>query len=607
MPPFVPPGGSGCAKGRHLNVGLRKWGGRPMGGKGRHFSSLGAALGRQFTFYHVTGGGSVTIHVTHGGKEEKGGTMCKLCKMFLVSYCKHTASKQCWKWLKLEIESLKLNQVKITGLHLRSIFNLNLDPLIGNSLAAAARFSTLLSVFLIITAKDRWWLPHGSSTVDYRIPPKSLQKSPTKTWHPPMVQRNPSLPPIASFDELSSSGDTFPSTARQLRCDPYDAFGFAAEDSDVVACRKCGFWSHIACVKPLAYVDSDPDSDAESELSWHNVQFSFRCIKIGEVGTIHMLPELPNETNATWLPAALVDFDLSRAGREYKFEWIPGIVWRTREPENLVFYCSLSQWEELEDVLPLNEDQLGTLRLPGCFSPVTEDADTPDEQLSQLLLLAVPKIAQILATDASHPVLQHFVAHFKETPWNVEASLSWMKRCSFLPSPALEQMLVAPLAALSAHNLMCLKSEGSQKVFGPGCVLLQLLAIQHSLGEPWNLNGDTFVHIESGCLVPSPPLCLQGRNAMWESINPLVRAFESKMTTSQLVDWAEQFKAAHTAYDSMSSLVFYRWAMHSDSEAAASMPAIHIVHKGQPILFPSDLPQAEPQKKRVFIGEDVFD
>ncbi|KAJ7321322.1 hypothetical protein DFH08DRAFT_818693 [Mycena albidolilacea] len=248
---------------------------------------------------------------------------------------------------------------------------------------------------------------------------KVAVKSPTKKWHPPMVQRDPSLLPIASFDELSSSGDTFPSTACQLR--------------------------------------------------------------IGEVGTIHILPELPNETNAMWLPAALVDFDLSRTGREYNFEWIPGIVWRVREPENLVFYRSLSQWEELEDVLPLNEDQLGTLHLPGCFRPVTEDADTPDEQLSQLLLLAVPKIAQILATDASNLVLQHFVAHFKETPWNVEASLSWMK-----------------------------------------------------------------------------------------------------------------------------SLVFYRRAMHSDSEAAASMPAIHIVHKGQPILFPSDLPQAELQKKRAFIGEDVF-
>lgn len=39
----------------------------------------------------------------------------------------------------------------------------------------------------IITATDRWWLPHGSSTVDYRIPQKSPQKSPTKKWHPPMV------------------------------------------------------------------------------------------------------------------------------------------------------------------------------------------------------------------------------------------------------------------------------------------------------------------------------------------------------------------------------------------------------------------------------------
>jgi hypothetical protein len=56
-------------------------------------------------------GGRVTIHVTHGGKEEKGSTMCKLCNMFLVSYCKHTTSKQCWKWLKREIESLKLGDL----------------------------------------------------------------------------------------------------------------------------------------------------------------------------------------------------------------------------------------------------------------------------------------------------------------------------------------------------------------------------------------------------------------------------------------------------------------------------------------------------------------
>lgn len=85
---------------------------------------------------------------------------------------------------------------------------------------------------------------------------------------------------------------------------------------------------------------------------------------------------------------------------------------------------------------------------------MTEDADTPDEQLSQLLLLAVPKIAQILATDASNPVLQHFVAHFKETPWNVEASLSWMKRCSFLPSLALEQMLSLLLLRF-LHTILC--------------------------------------------------------------------------------------------------------------------------------------------------------
>jgi hypothetical protein len=96
------------------------------------------------------------------------------------------------------------------------------------------------------------------------------------------------------------------------------------------------------------------------------------------------------------------------------------------------------------------------VRLPSCFSPVTEDADTVSPQLSQLLLLAVPALARVLAFDTPNPVVQSFCNFFKETPWKVEASLDWMKSCLFKASPALDALLTAPLTALR-HTSSCVQ------------------------------------------------------------------------------------------------------------------------------------------------------
>ncbi|KAJ7671086.1 hypothetical protein B0H17DRAFT_1209141 [Mycena rosella] len=427
----------------------------------------------------------------------------------------------------------------------------------------------------IIPDGERWvWLPHGSSIRDYRVilPQKSPRKTAQKVWHAPMApaadqspsptasssehspspppktaaanKRAHSIPPITMISPTASDG-------RRIRCHPCDASGPAESDWDTVKCYKCGFWSHTACVKPLAYHESDPDSDAESELSWHDPKFRFLCIVcmagrrtptcdpdlLKSPETIHILPEVDDWVDATkWLPAEFLDWDKSRFGKEYKFRWLSSIVWPAEEPAELSFYRSIADWERLEFVWRLHENQIGSVRLPKCFEPVPEDVASFHPKLSQLFYLAIPSIAEILLLmDTSKHVIRSFHDFFQNTPWSTKRSIAWMKACSFDPSPALEAMMAQPLAALAEHPLMSSDNKANQKIWGPGSVFLQLLAIQHTLGENWDLNGESFSRIQAGHLTPSPPRALRAIEAMWLSVDPIPVARDAQMSLPQMI------------------------------------------------------------------------
>ncbi|KAF8173334.1 hypothetical protein K438DRAFT_1980883 [Mycena galopus ATCC 62051] len=316
------------------------------------------------------------------------------------------------------------------------------------------------------------------------------------------LRRILSIPPIDTMEPPSAPSAPLNADAL-LRCWPCFS---AADDSDIFTCHKCGFWSHAACVARLGYSGSDSESDDDYESSLHDPGFVFVCMtckvrdptpecdeELNIPGAVCMLPAMEDWTHGTmWFPAQFVDFDLSRTNSEYKFKWIEGIVW-SMEPQELTFHCSLAQWEEIASCESLGEEQIGAVRLPECFKPVGEDAASLDQQLSHLFLLAVPTIAQVLAASDAHPVLRNFKTHFKSTSWN---------------------MLTPALAALSAHSLMRSDPMANRKIWGPGLILFQLLAIQHSLNEPWDLNGDTFLRIQAGDLVPSPPAAVEGLNVM---------------------------------------------------------------------------------------------
>ncbi|KAJ7831252.1 hypothetical protein B0H13DRAFT_1915550 [Mycena leptocephala] len=288
-----------------------------------------------------------------------------------------------------------------------------------------------------------------------------------------------------------------------------------------------------------------------------------------------------------WFPVEFVDSDVLRHGREYEFKWIPGIVWAAGDLEDMTFYRSIAQWVELDGVGGLREDQIGAIYLPQGFKSVPEDAKSLNPPLSQLFLFAVPTIARIL-----------FPGSFQGNSMERRSIPSMDEG---VPSPALDAMLKVALGMLSANELMCMDPLANQKIWGPGSVLFQLLAIQHSLDEPRNLNSETFLQIQAGRLRSSRPRAIEGLHEM---------EIENQMSMSGVLEWEAKFKAAHTVFENSADLVFYHRDGGWNPEIIPSLPAVNIRHNGRTIKLPDDLPLLPPAKqrgeKRAFVGEDVF-
>ncbi|KAJ7857923.1 hypothetical protein B0H14DRAFT_3637438 [Mycena olivaceomarginata] len=237
--------------------------------------------------------------------------------------------------------------------------------------------------------------------------------------------------------------------------------------------------------------------------------------------------------HTVWMPAEFVAFDSSRSGSEYEFQWIPGIIWPDGiAPDPLSFY---------RFVLSIF---LLVLRRHGHF----ESGNREPRGLFH---------GQPLHT--------------------ARKSIDWMRACSFDPTPALEAMLVEPLAALVEHPLLAQDINAVRKFFGPGSVFLQLLAIQHSLGEAWDLNGQTFADIQTGLLLPSPPSAVRGMDAMWASADPIIVAGENQLSTAQLATFEAIFKSAHTHYFTNCSIVFYEYNWHGAAQPM-ELPATSYSH-----------------------------
>ncbi|KAJ6465519.1 hypothetical protein C8R47DRAFT_1079299 [Mycena vitilis] len=302
-----------------------------------------------------------------------------------------------------------------------------------------------------------------------------------------------------------------------------------------------------------------------------------------------MLPTLEDWAEATlWFPAEFLNFDAAPrihvrmdAGHRFAGESVE----RRHLLQCRLLTGNLSA--HFRDSLNLN------------FAQVPEDAPVLDDELARLFYLAVPTIAEILdRMDMSNPVIRSREDFFKDEPYTLKKSVVWMRSCGFDPTPALESMLEEPLAALRAHPLMRADSDDSHRmVWGPGSVFLQVLAIQHSNGEPWDLNGQTFCDVRAGRLVFSPPRALEGLTTMWLSIDPVDVATENHWSFPEVSRYEAEFRPC--------DVVFYQ---RLQASPPTTTPPVRIQHNGQNILTAAGLPpDNRPPKRELRDVEDIAD
>ncbi|KAF8207932.1 hypothetical protein K438DRAFT_1755326 [Mycena galopus ATCC 62051] len=87
-------------------------------------------------------------------------------------------------------------------------------------------------------------------------------------------------------------------------------------------------------------------------------------------------------------------------------------------------------------------------------------------------------------------------------------------------TPELEAVLSDPLMHLMGHDALLglTQQECNIRVMGVGSVLFQLLAVQHELGEPLNLNGDLIEDLKDDSVVACRPDGDEALNAMFSAI-----------------------------------------------------------------------------------------
>ncbi|KAJ7267745.1 hypothetical protein C8J57DRAFT_1228367 [Mycena rebaudengoi] len=86
--------------------------------------------------------------------------------------------------------------------------------------------------------------------------------------------------------------------------------------------------------------------------------------------------------------------------------------------------------------------------------------------------------------------------------------------------PQLEVVLTDPLMHLMGHDMLLgiTQQECNIKVVGVGSVLFQLLAVQHKLQEPLDLNGDLIEDLKNDTVVACRPNGEAALNAMFSAI-----------------------------------------------------------------------------------------
>ncbi|KAJ6572404.1 hypothetical protein DFH09DRAFT_1461873 [Mycena vulgaris] len=143
----------------------------------------------------------------------------------------------------------------------------------------------------------------------------------------------------------------------------------------------------------------------------------------------------------------------------------------------------------------------------------------------QSIQSTVSQLGVVLAElHATHPVVKCYNQYFTSKPStarDTECGL-WLSSLRLCPAPELESLMEAPLQELLARDIQGVAPlERRRRVFSVGSALPQLLAVQHELGEEFNLNGDTPRELFEGEIVATSLNGTEALRAMSLATEPI--------------------------------------------------------------------------------------
>ncbi|KAJ7283204.1 hypothetical protein C8J57DRAFT_1675521 [Mycena rebaudengoi] len=303
-----------------------------------------------------------------------------------------------------------------------------------------------------------------------------------------------------------------------------------------------------------------PDSDSMTP----SVPTSFCCqdeldAKLFVPNQVVMLPHPDAQDwkapDTVWYPARFIEHHKNRkaAFNEYELRWLEcndGTVYYSSFSNLPVLmlrtiYRSRKFLKEVQDV-QITENQIGNICLPFYMKP--DDPNHKNPTLTAIFDAALPLVAEILASwNNGHPVIRSFETFFIEKKKHARAreADNWMRTLGLHPTPELEAVLTDPLMHLMGHDALLgiTQQECNIRVMGVGSVLFQLLAVQHELGEPLDLNGDLIEDLKDDNVVVCWPDGDAALNAMFSAIP--TTSTKSGVLVQQLL----AFKRDHTIFD----------------------------------------------------------
>ncbi|KAJ7272147.1 hypothetical protein C8J57DRAFT_1225689 [Mycena rebaudengoi] len=282
-----------------------------------------------------------------------------------------------------------------------------------------------------------------------------------------------------------------------------------------VQCSSCGFWSHFRC---------QPEHDELLLLPRGIVMLPDPRVKDEWRGE-HVL----------WYPAQFLKHHPGIPRIEFEFRYLECIEWPLTDAELMgpsrYYTQDRASCEEMLKV-ELRPEQIGKIRWPTFCKP----NPARNHPLIAIFDAALDPLTKLLALfPDEHSVVSAFNVFFSNFAWEDDEPVDeWMEE------PVKE--LAALMAGFCPWSWRC-------RVLTVGRVMLQLLAIQHELEEPLNLNGDTFEELREGSIQQINLEASEAFRTMLVATKPKQLTHKKYWDREAFGEFALDLYDAHTVFD----------------------------------------------------------